>query len=38
MFRIRTSLILGSGLEYHRRLDELEPGRKELSSFAADRY
>ena len=32
-----TSLILGSGLEYHRRLDESRQEGEKLSSFAANR-
>ena len=33
-----TSLILGSGLDYHRRLDAQGRGGEKLSNFAADRY
>jgi hypothetical protein len=38
MSPLSTSLILGSGLEYHRQLDERVQGGEKLSSPAADLY
>jgi hypothetical protein len=38
MSRLGTSLILGSGLEYHRRLDEQGQEGEKLISSAADQY